>query len=276
MTQPLPLVLSAFSHCLAPRPRASHKGDFGHVLIMGGDVGYAGAVRMAAEAALRVGAGLVSVATHPAHAVTVNLTRPEIMAHAVVRPRDLLPLLAKATVIVAGPGLGRSRWGRMMWKVIRAIVQPMVLDADGLNWLAEFPLHRNDWILTPHVGEAARLLQKTTAAIQQMREASVVALQQRYGGVAILKGAGTLVATAAGEVAICQAGNPGMASGGMGDVLSGVLGGLLAQRISLENTAKLGVLLHATAGDRAAAAGGERGLLATDLLVFLRKLVNQG
>lgn len=255
-----------------PRAQNSHKGDFGHVLVIGGDVGFSGAVRLAAEAALRVGAGLVSVATHPRHADTLNLNRPEIMSHAINTAQDLLFLLEKATICVLGPGLGQSDWSHEIWQIIHKISQFCVLDADGLNRLANFPFYSDRWILTPHPGEAARLLQQKTSDIQQNREASVMAIQKKFGGVAVLKGAGTLIATEK-NITKCEAGNPGMASGGMGDVLSGVMGGLLAQGLSLENAAKCGVLCHAMAGDLAKKTG-ERGMIASDLMLHLRWLVN--
>jgi NAD(P)H-hydrate epimerase len=150
---------------------------------------------------------------------------------------------------------------------------PLVVDADALNLLAETPDRRGNWVLTPHPGEAARLLGVANAAIQRDRFAAAQALQARYGGVAVLKGAGTLVQTEGDRPTICTAGNPGMASGGMGDVLTGVIAGLISQKLELPDAARLGVWLHAAAGDRAAR-NGERGLLASDLMPHLRTLAN--
>lgn len=263
-----------FGALLAPRRRGAHKGDFGHVLVIGGDHGMAGAVRMAAEAAVRSGAGLVSVATRAQHAALISLARPELMAHGVEDGQALAPLLARADVIALGPGLGRGDWSRAVFDMAMASGLPLVVDADGLNLLAEAPRRREDWILTPHPGEASRLLGTSTAMIEKDRYAAVQELQQRYGGAVVLKGAGTLVRGPRGEVAVCDAGNPGMATGGMGDVLTGIIAGLRAQGITLADAAGLGVLLHAMAGDRAAADGGERGMLATDLLQHLRPLLN--
>lgn len=268
------LTPDVFNALLAPRRRGAHKGDFGHVLVIGGDHGMAGAVRMAAEAAARSGAGLVSVATRAQHAPLVSMVRPELMTHGVEDERALAPLLARADVLALGPGLGRGDWSRMVFDSALASGLPLVVDADALNLLAEAPCRREDWILTPHPGEASRLLGTSTAMIEKDRYAAVQELQQRYGGAVVLKGAGTLVRGPRGEVAVCDAGNPGMATGGMGDVLTGIIAGLRAQGISLADAAGLGVLLHAMAGDRAAAAGGERGLLATDLLQHLRPLLN--
>lgn len=260
---------------LPRRSRSAHKGQFGHVLIIGGDLGMAGAVRMAGEAAARCGAGLVSVATRAAHAGVQAAVRPELMFHGVEHPDELLPLLDRATVIGIGPGLGRNEWGRAMLQATLASDKPKILDADGLNLLAVEPAFCDHWILTPHPGEAARLLKMTPAEVEADRFAAVEELALRYGGVAVLKGAGTLIASREnGQVAISTSGNPGMASGGMGDVLTGVLAALLAQGLPLFAAARAGVYLHGRAGDLAAQTGGERGLLATDLLPFLRQQVN--
>lgn len=259
------------------RERTAHKGMFGHVLVIGGDTGMGGAVAMAAEAAARTGAGLTSAATQPAHVAAILARRPEIMVTGVTSGQELEPLLARPSLLVVGPGLGRSAWSEQMLQQATLCGLPMVLDADGLNMLAAGRVvrepKRDNWILTPHPAEAARLLGTTTAEIQQDRPAAVQALQQRYGGVAVLKGAGTLVCGADGTVSICNGGNPGMASGGMGDVLSGIIGGLLAQGLKAMDAACLGVCLHAEAAD-IAAKQGERGLLASDLITHLQTLVN--
>ena len=275
------LQLETLSVLLPPRVRNAHKGLYGHVLVIGGDYGMAGAVLMAAQAAARVGAGLVSCATRPEHISAVVARCPEIMAHGVRSRGDLEPLLARATTIVVGPGLGRQAWGEQLLQCVYEHAangaSNLVVDADALNILAGRRAvtqpHSAQWVLTPHPGEAARLLGCSNAEVQRDRFAAAHALQQRYGGAAILKGAGSLVATASG-MGVSNYGNPGMASGGMGDVLSGVLGGLLAQGLSIDEAAALGTCLHGEAGDLAAA-GGERGLLATDLLPQLRALVNR-
>lgn len=264
------LKLKNFTAYLKPRPRESHKGDYGHVLIIGGDYGFSGAIRLAAEAALRVGAGLVSVATRPEHALTANLMCPEIMCHSATESQNLL---AKASVVVIGPGLGRSEWGKELLTTTLTSSLPIVIDADGLNLLAEMSVKKTNWILTPHPGEAARLLKQTTAEIQEDRIAAVKNLQMIWGGICVLKGAGSLIATPDQQISCCEAGNPGMATAGMGDVLSGVIAGLLAQRIPAEIAAKLAVLVHAMAGDLAAKEG-ERGMIASDLMPYLRRLVN--
>lgn len=260
-------------HRLAPRPRTAHKGNHGHVLLVGGAPGMSGAVRLAAEAALRSGAGLVSVAVSPAVAHNLNVGRPEIMAHAVETSADLAPLVARATVVAVGPGLGQSPWAVALWAALRDCARPLVLDADALNLLACDPAQRADWILTPHPGEAARLLgYHDTAVIAADRFAASAALQARYGGTVVLKGAGTLVQTPM-QLGVIAGGNPGMAAGGMGDVLSGIIAALVAQGLAGADAATAGAALHAAAGDLAAEAG-ERGLLASDLMPWLRTLVN--
>ena len=266
--------------CLGPRPRGAHKGDHGHVLVVGGEHGFAGAARLAAEAAARVGAGLVSVATREAHAAAVSTERPEIMSRGVEDEAELDALAERATVVAVGPGLGRGSWGgRMFASALRYGSGLLVVDADGLNHLAAAggsPLRRDDWVLTPHPGEAARLLGVSTGEVQADRFAAAAALRERYGGVCVLKGAGTIVD--AGElrpVGVCVNGNPGMGTGGTGDVLTGVIAGLAAQGAGPADAATLGVCVHGKAGDRAAQAG-ERGLLAGDLVAELRGLVNRG
>ncbi len=256
------------------RQRCSHKGNYGHVLIVGGDHGFSGAARLAGEAALRVGTGLVSVATRSAHAAMMNLARPELMCHGVDDAGQLAQLLAKAKVVLIGPGLGQSDWAKSLFKAVIQSQLPLVVDADGLNILASSGLRNNNWVLTPHPGEAARLLDCTTVVIEEDRFQAAATIQTKYGGVAVLKGAGTLIASES-AIAVSNTGNPGMASGGMGDVLAGVIVGFLAQGLSLSEAAQQGVYLHGLAADLAVAQQGERGLLASDLMSHLRKLVNQ-
>lgn len=260
---------------LPRRPRDAHKGRFGHVLVIGGDAGMGGAARLAGEAALRAGAGLVSVATRPEHVAALVSARPELMAHGVSSAADLAPLLARATVLAVGPGLGRSAWGRELLAAALASGLPGVLDADGLNLVAAAPQRLERWVLTPHPGEAGRLLGTDALGIEADRPAAVHALRARYGSVVVLKGAGTLVAGAGPSLWLCDRGNPGMASAGMGDVLTGLVAGFMAQLGDAERSACAGVLVHALAADDAAA-GGERGLVAGDVLAGLRAWVNSG
>ena len=259
---------------LPPRARDAHKGACGHVLVIGGSQGFAGAARLAGEAALRSGAGLVSLATCAAHAAAITAQRPELMVHAVESAGQLAPLLARASVLAVGPGLGQSAWAEALLAAALAGGTPLLLDADALNLLARAPRPLpSGCVLTPHPGEAARLLACEVKTIEADRFGAARALGERYGAVVVLKGAGTLVAAPDGRVEVCPQGNPGMASGGMGDVLTGVIAALRAQGLSAWDAARLGVSLHARAGD-AAAAQGERGLIASDLFAPLRALVN--
>jgi NAD(P)H-hydrate epimerase len=259
---------------LPPRPRESNKGTNGHVLAIGGDHGTGGAVRMAAEAALRTGAGLVSVATREENVVAMNAARPELMAHGVNGPQALQPMLEKASVLALGPGLGQAAWGHALWTTALDADLPTVLDADGLNLLhAEERALPRTVVLTPHPGEAGRLLGIDTKAVQADRFAAAREMARRFKAVVVLKGNGSLIASPGGEVSVCPWGNPGMASGGMGDTLTGIIAALLGQGCDAYEAACLGVSLHARAGD-VAARHGERGLLAGDLLDPLRRLVN--
>ena len=272
------LDLQTLSAELPPRPATAHKGQFGHVMVTGGDSGMAGAAAMASQAACRIGAGLISCATRPEHVTAIVSRCPEVMVHGVISGQEVEPLLARASVVVLGPGLGQGSWGEQLLQKVMQLTVPLVVDADALNILAAGRVvknpYRDNWILSPHPGEAARLLGCSTADIQRDRFAAVGELQRRYGGAVILKGAGSLVADGDNPIpGLCAYGNPGMASGGMGDVLSGVLGALLAQGLSPAVAARLGVCLHARAGDLAAEEGA-RGLLATDLIPHLRRLVN--
>jgi len=258
---------------LAPRPRAAHKGDFGHLLIVGGGQGMPGAARLAGEAALRAGAGKVSLAVHPSNAGHIVAGRPELMCHGITDADGLSRLLAAADVVALGPGLGTTEWARSLYDAVMTSGRPLIVDADGLNLLSVSPSRRDDWVLTPHPGEAGRLLGCGSAEVQDDRTGALARLVERYGGTCVLKGAGTLVSSTNGPAWLCSAGNPGMAAAGMGDVLTGVIGALRAQGLSPEMSATAGVELHARAGDRAAASG-ERGTIAGDLMQPLRELVN--
>ncbi|MBZ2190250.1 NAD(P)H-hydrate dehydratase [Alcanivorax sp. JB21] len=269
------------SEMLPRRLRAGHKGLYGHVLVIGGDQGYAGAAMMAAQAALRCGAGLVSVATRAEHVSGFLTRQPELMVPGTETRAALDTLLAKASVLVVGPGLGQGAWGRTMLAAAVDAGLPMVLDADAINLLAAQDLPRRaNAVWTPHPGEAARMLDYSTAAIQQDRFAALRKLTAATGGAVLLKGVGTLISASVGASGdalppvLIQRGNPGMATGGMGDVLSGIIGALLGQGLMPRDAAAVGALVHAMAADRCTASAGERGLLATDLLAQLPALVN--
>lgn len=259
---------------LQTRPREAHKHDFGPVLIIGGDHGMTGAIRLAGEAAMRVGAGSVKLVSRPELAAFLNLARPELICVGVSDWHEMEAHLETARAVAIGPGLGQSPWAQDLFQQTMQARHPLVIDADGLNILAKTPCRNDRWILTPHPGEAGRLLGCSTAEVQQDRVMAILKLQERYGGSVILKGARTLILTESGaDIFVCEQGNSGMATAGMGDVLTGVIVGLLAQGLARSDAACLGVHLHACAGDMAAK-GGERGMIASDLFTFLRQLVN--
>ncbi|WP_144393920.1 NAD(P)H-hydrate dehydratase [Pleionea sediminis] len=273
-------------HFLEPRRRTAHKGFFGHVLVIGGAPGFAGAIRMAAEAAARTGAGLVSVLTHSQHSDVLCLNRPEIMCHSATdsaSKEGLRSLLEAATVIAIGPGLGQQKWGRNLITMLRDYLKTeagqkkkTVWDADALNLLSDQPHKIDNRVLTPHPGEAARLLNSRVEQVQLDRFTATSDIVERFGGVCLLKGAGTVIADDH-KMNVVTAGNPGMASGGMGDVLTGIIAGLMAQGIPPFDAARIGAAIHGEAAELAVTESGqrqERGLLATDLFLYIRRLVN--
>jgi NAD(P)H-hydrate epimerase len=280
------IVEAEIAAALPPRARAAHKGDFGRVLIVGGGPGMPGAVRLAGESALRVGAGLVTVAVAPENVAGIVAGRPELICLPLNGAGGLSEAIERADVIAVGPGLGRSDWAVSALDVVLRAPQPLVVDADALNLIAERRVsdtakrraqdqdRGGAWILTPHPGEAARLLGVSTRDIQHDRLKALEALVERYGGTVVLKGAGTLVGSKGRIPGLCERGNPGMATAGMGDVLTGATAGVLAQCGDPWRAARVAVLVHAMSGDVAARGGGERGLLAGDVARELRTCVN--
>ena len=292
-------VLQDNDQLLPMRALESHKGDHGHVQVIGGDYGYAGAALMASQAALVSGAGLVSCATRPEH-ISASISRcPEIMVSGINSGLELLPFIAaeqnENKVLVVGPGLGQQAFGQLLLQTVLQQIEAstqsraMVLDADGLNLLAAKPLitgsavdfFGHDVIITPHPAEAGRLLNISTAEVQADRLHAVIALVEKYHCTVILKGQYSLIAgrNSLGELACyrCLNGNPVMASGGMGDILSGVAAAVLAQFIALGLSplmaAKLACCVHSRSADYASSEHGEIGLLATDLLPFIRSAI---
>ncbi|KUM54651.1 hypothetical protein AR688_15310 [Rheinheimera sp. EpRS3] len=270
-----PVSAQWLTRLLPARSPQAHKGDFGHVLVLGGDHGYGGAAIMAAQSAVHCGAGLVSLFTRPEHVSAMLSRQPEVM----VSHQHFSDMLTRASVLLAGPGLGLYSWGTALLAQALASDKPLLLDADALNYLAALTqaeqqqLKRDNWLLTPHPGEAARLLGCSSADIQHDRVAAVQQLQQRFGGTVLLKGHASLIAGPQ-QLARLDCGNPGMAIGGMGDVLSGIIAALLAQGLNSFNAAALGGYLHGTAADQLAAIQGERGLLPTAILPRLQPLLN--
>jgi NAD(P)H-hydrate epimerase len=275
---------------LPARSPVSHKGDHGHLLIVGGDYGMAGAARIAGEAALRSGVGLVSIATRKENVNAITSSRPELMVHGMEQAEDLDPLLEKATAVAVGPGLGTSHWGRMLMDhVIKFLkLQPdsdgehakkkvnCVMDADALNLMAKHNIiiQNRDIIYTPHFGEACRLLKYIVdcPSEQTDRFDMVKKLREKYYGVFVLKGPGTLI-NYEDNIFICPYGNAGMASAGMGDCLTGIIGAILAQKVPVKDAVRIGVTLHAKAGD-VVATDGKIGMIVSDMFPKIRELVN--
>ncbi|WP_252178158.1 NAD(P)H-hydrate dehydratase [Endozoicomonas sp. 4G] len=276
--QALRLSEARLSRWLQPRARDLHKGDNGHVMVVAGNQGMPGAAIMSAEAALYCGAGRVTVATRREHLLALAARRPELMASAVSGAEDLRPLMAGKNLLVVGPGLGKDPWARELLTEVLKAECPVVVDADGLNLVSEDPAllkHRKyPMILTPHAGEAARLLETRAATINADRVKAAKELFSRFGAVVVLKGAGTLVYDGK-TLNLCSEGNPGMAVAGMGDVLSGVIAALAAQGLETHAAAALGVWLHATAADHLAGLQGERGMLALETVPHIRSQLNK-
>ena len=253
------------------RRRNAHKGDFGRLLVVGGEANMGGAVLLAGEAALRVGAGLVSVATRAANRAAILARRPELMVCATRIPEDIEDLATRAAAIAIGPGLGTAVWGRRLLEHCCGADKPLVVDADGLNLVASADGLRRlppGTVITPHPGEAGRLLGKDAAWVQSHRPRAAAALSE-HGAVVVLKGAGTLIARHGEVAAIALAGNPDMAAAGVGDVLTGIVGALMARGLDPLAAAELAVWLHARAGDEASESCSAA-LLASDVIAALR------
>ncbi|ADN00169.1 bifunctional ADP-dependent NAD(P)H-hydrate dehydratase/NAD(P)H-hydrate epimerase [Dickeya dadantii] len=267
------LTAASLTQWLKPRRPGAHKGEHGRLLIIGGDEGTGGAIFMAGEAALRSGAGLVRVLTHKSYLAALLVARPELMVQELTTD-SVKAGVEWADVVVIGPGLGQREWGKNALRIAENCNKSMLWDADALNLLAISPHKRQNRVLTPHPGEAARLLNCRIADIESDRLLAAQRLVKRYGGVVLLKGAGTVLAGEQGELAIVDVGNPGMATGGMGDVLAGMIGAMLAQGLSLYDAACAGCVAHGAAADWLARRQGTRGMLATDLMAVLPQYVN--
>jgi len=263
-------------HNLPKRSKVSHKGDHGHLLLVGGDYGFGGAILMSAIAAARCGVGMLTILTRDAHVAPILGQCPEAMIRSVSGADDpaLKKILSSVDAVVIGPGLGQEEWGAGLLTMICTTELPILIDADALNLLALNHCQNEQWVMTPHPGEAGRLLGVNTSDIQEDRYSAVIRLQETFSGVAVLKGAGSLIIDQNQCITVCDEGNPGMASAGMGDILSGIIGSLLAQGVENSLAARTGVALHARAGDLAAM-NGQKGLMATDLITPLRMLVNE-
>ncbi len=275
---------------LSLRTPQAHKGEFGRVLILGGSLGLSGAAALCTRGALRVGAGLVTLGIPKSlqFAMTVKLTEAMLRAFSETREGSLdpqgLPEILKTVehmdVVAIGPGLSQQpQTKELVRHLLPKITRPVVLDADGLNALAEdidllrkLPL---PVILTPHPGEMARLIRQSVDDVQRDRERIASEFAKRYRVIVVLKGYHTIVADIDGTISINETGNPGMASGGMGDVLTGVIAGLIGQRLSTIDAARLGVYLHGLAGDLLAAERGQIGLLASEIADTIPKAIRR-
>jgi hydroxyethylthiazole kinase-like uncharacterized protein yjeF len=272
---------------LQTRPVHGHKGSFGKLLCIGGNQGMAGAIRLSAEAALRCGVGLVKVYCHESSSISISAGRPEIM----LTHKELEAALEWCSCIVVGPGLGQDNWAHQqfssLFEYLKHHPKPLVIDADGLNLLAAMKdkaavqntlARLPALVLTPHPGEASRLLNCNIAKIESDRYLSSQHIAQKYQSVCVLKGAGTIIQMQELHQVrgcfVCKGGNPGMATAGMGDLLTGVVGAFLAQGFTSQKAAVYGVCAHAEAGDRVAIQYGQRGMIASDLLQPLRAIVN--
>ncbi|MGM0766908.1 MAG: NAD(P)H-hydrate dehydratase [Pseudomonadota bacterium] len=264
----------ALQASLPRRPVTAHKGRFGHVLVVAGERGFGGAGILAAEAAARAGAGLVTLATRPEYVAPALARCPSIMVQGLIHGSELPALLKAADVVVCGPGIGQGAWGQQMLQQVIASGKPRVLDADALNLMASRVAVQDDvHILTPHPGEAARLLECPVAEIEADRIKAAARLQQVYGGTIVLKGAGSVIAAADAQPCLASGSNPGMATGGMGDVLSGIIGALYGQFDRPALAARMGAALHLAAADRAATRKGYMGLLPMDVIDALPELL---
>jgi len=268
---------------LPERAREAHKGDFGKVLVIAGSRGMVGAGCLAAESALRAGAGLVKLAvpqtlwdvaaTKLTCVMTAGFADTARGAFAENACEPLMEECRWADVVALGPGLGRDvETGRFVRRLVTELGAPLVIDADGLFHLSgrldELTRRTSPTVLTPHPGEMANLIGSDVAAVQADRSATAGEVARKYGVVCVLKGAGTVVSDGR-RTYVNTTGNPGMATGGTGDVLTGVIVGLIGQGLSAFDASVLGVYLHGLAGDLAAERFGQYGLIASDVLDFL-------
>jgi len=273
------LTKQMFQPALPARAVNAHKGTSGSVAIIGGDQGMLGAVLLAARAALFSGAGRIYAAMLCQTALSVDLLHPEIMMRS---PEDIAKL-PQLNALVIGPGLGQSGAAAELLTFWLKKEYPLVLDADALNLIAKYPhlaalvkSRQAETIVTPHLGEAARLMATRVAAIQEGRVDAAIALAQSLQVTCVLKGAGTVIAEKNGQYCINSTGNPALATGGTGDVLAGVIASLTAQGLEPVYAAKLGVYSHGSAADSLVEKGiGPVGLTASEVLIEIRNVLNQ-
>ncbi len=259
---------------LPKRQPNCHKGDFGRVLLVGGLDNMPGAICLAAEAAARVGAGYVQVASHSKYLGQVLSKKSDFLLLPLEDDMALSQAIEQASAILIGPGLGQGRLAKQVLAKVLTSSKPKLLDADALNLLAETPMALDNALITPHPGEAARLLAKSSSWVQVHRKETLQALAEKYQAAVVLKGAGTLMQDHQGHISVCGCGNPGMAVAGMGDVLGGMIVGLVAQGLPMDQAMVMGVMNHAGISDSLVAQSGEAGLMASDLLLHLSAWIN--
>lgn len=269
-----PLIYHDVIQHLPIRKSTQHKGDNGHLCVIGaGIAAYSGAICLAGEAALRAGAGLVSAVVAPESLALMARAPMELMCHGVEKPKQISALIEKANALVLGPGLGDTRWSKSFFEAFIDLKKPMVVDADGLNWLAKYPQKNSNFVLTPHPKEAARLLDQSTEQVQADRLVAARSLAQKYGCVVVLKGAGTIIIDEDEHLYMQEGGYPVLGTAGTGDILAGLIGGLLAQDLGAGLAAQIAVSVHTHAA-KVEQSMGDRGMLASELFLHIRALMN--
>ena len=273
------LEINGLLKLLPERRQTAHKYNSGICLVVGGDYGFGGAPMIVAEGSMRVGAGLTRIVTRPAHVAACLSRNPECLVNGVESIQEAQQFTKKVNAVVIGPGLGKSSWSEQMLKVFLEVNVPIILDADALNLISDGNLgsllRNKRTILTPHSGEAARLLGCTTKEIDKDRFSTVRELQKIYGGTVLLKGSGSLLCSdQSDKVFVCPYGNPSLATAGSGDLLSGMIGGFISQGLSDDHRSVLGLLIHSFAANVARYEKLDRGMIATDLLEYIRRIIN--
>ena len=275
---------------LKKRPKDSHKGDFGHIFILAGSRGLTGAAALCSNAALRSGAGLVTLGIPVSlnsimsrkltEVMTLSLAETKEQTLSLKAEQEILKKANSSDAIVIGPGLSRNaETGKLIRNLVVKIEKPMVLDADALNAVSGkteiLGKIKTKYIITPHPGEMARLTNKSLNYIKNNRLIVAKKFSHDYNAVVVLKGAGTIVAESGGKYYVNTTGNPGMATAGSGDVLAGIIAGFLGQGLNEFDAARSGVYMHGLAGDIAAEDKGEAGLIAGDILENIPYAIKQ-
>ncbi len=279
-----------FKALFPKRKRDSHKGDYGHVVVLGGSAGLTGAACLCAEAALISGCGLVTLGTPSSLNIAMEakltevMTRPlpetEELTLSLLAEKEILEMCESVDAVALGPGLSNnSQTQRLVKKIVLKLDVPMVIDADGLNALSRdssiLAKIKLPCVITPHPGEMSRLAGVNVEDVQSSREGLAKKFAKKFNVIVVLKGAGTVVANPKEKVYVNNTGNPGMATAGSGDVLTGIIAGFIAQKIEIFSAAKAAVFIHGLAGDIAAKEKGEISLIARDILTKIPEALKQ-